>query len=300
MPLDLIGIILLVCGAPILVYGGIIFLMFPAWLKEQAKPGPKRALSTQMGCLYLLVAPFRLLGLYAWRFILQPGLHLVLIVMGGLATIVLRFGILMRSADFLADNWSEIADRLWQDNLNAEALFRTTTRQNEQRTRSNLEQLLMRYASVSLLNRSLLFSAYDVLGVSSAIPTVLAAIASDEERPISQRLGAVDVLRHHGFRSMLLKIAIDLRRDGQIVSRAVEALEMRQDWHAAEQAWKYLLDHREPDVRLLAANHLKFDPANQGEASASLRAMFNDERLPLHTRIEAAGALGRVDLFSEG
>jgi hypothetical protein len=300
MLFDLIVIILAcLCIPGFLFGGGLIVLMFPAWLRQLETPDPSRDVSPQMGCLYLLVGPFRLLSLYAWRFILQPVAYFILILVGGLIVLVMRFGILMRAVESTANAWADIADRLWQDNLNAEGIFRASSRQNTQRTRGFLERVLLRFAPVRLLNRSLLYTTYDFLGVSPAIPTVLAAIAQDEARPISERLNAVNVLSRHGYRPLLLNIAMDLRRDGEIVCQAVEALEMRLDWRAAEQAWVHLLEHIDPGVRLRAANHLKFDPAQVGKAVASLRLMYNDERLPFKTRLESAAALGRVNRLAE-
>jgi len=188
------------------------------------------------------------------------------------------------------DNWYSLSDRLWRDNLNAEALFSASSKRSSERTRGFFEQLLMRFASVDMLNRGLQLAPYDFLGISQAIPSVLAALVQDEQRQVKERVQAIQVLSHHGYRSSLVMIAQDHQRAAEVVIMAVEALELHSDWHAADQAWDFLLEHLEPGVRLRAAN--------QGRSVTCLRALFRDETINLPERVEAAGALGRIQELS--
>lgn len=296
--LVLIAVICLAALSVVLILA-LLILTLPAWLRELSKPASERSFAPATGCWYWLTGPFRLIFVGVNKWIVQPALRLTLLILGGFFFLFLRFGFIIRLVEFLAERWETLSDRLWQANLNTGALLRATTLQNAQQTLSLVEQLLMRFASVQSLNRLMRYATNNTLGVRTAISTVLTAIARDEGRPLHERLSAVNLLSQQGYRTLLLNIAQDQRRKGQVVCQAAEALELRLDWHAAEQAWNHLLDHIDPEVRLRAANHLKFIPAHQGKAGACLRTLFNDERLPLKNRIEAAASLGRVNLLSK-
>ena len=294
----LILILALIC-IPSMVYILVLLLMMPAWLRGQEKFDPSRQRQTEVGCLYLLTTPFRLVFIYLWQLVIKPLVHLIIVLVGGVAAFVLQFNILARLIQWLFFSWIQFSDTLWNDSLNAENLFRKANVQAVYTARGFLEQILMQHASVQLLRQSLAFSAYDFLGISNAVPSVLAAIASDESRPLDERKMAINVLGSQGYRSLLLSIAKNQQRSGPIVRQAVEYLEMRSDWRGAQQAWIFLLEHKDPEIRLLAANHLKLDPGQKNRAAVCLRALFKDERVPLSIRIEAAAALGRVNLLAD-
>jgi hypothetical protein len=299
MQINLIILILALICIPSLGYLLVLLLMMPAWLRGQENPDPNHPMRLEIGCLYLLTAPLRLLLLYLWQLIVQPLVRLALILAGGLAAFILQFNLLARISQWLFFGWVRFSERLWNDNLNAESIFRNSNARAVYKARGFLEQILMQHASVQLLKRSLLFSAYDFLGISHAVPTVLAAIACDESRSLDDRIAAVNVLGNQGYRSLLLSIAKNGQRSGAVVRQAAESLELRSDWRGAHQAWRVLMEHKDAEVRLLAANHIKLDPGLRNLAGICLRSILRDERIRLASRIEAAAALGRINLLAE-
>ena len=299
MQLNIFILILALICIPSTVYMLVLLLMMPAWLRGQENPAPNRQMRTEIGCLYLLTSPIRLFFLYIWQLIVHPLVRLTIILVGGMVAFILQFNLLARIGQWLFFAWINFSNTLWNDNINAESLFKKANIQAVSTARGFLEQILMQYASVQLLRQSLLFSAYDFFGIRNAVPSVLAAIASDESRPIEVRKNAVNVLGSQGYRSLLLSIAKNHQRSGAVVRQAVEYLELRSDWSGSRQAWNFLMEHIDPEIRLLAANHLKLDPNQKNRAAICLRSLYKDERVPLWARIDAAAALGRVNLLSD-
>jgi len=299
MQLNFIILILALICIPSIIYMLVLLLMVPAWLRGQEKLESSGQKQPEIGCLYLLTSPFRLIFLYMWQLVIKPLVHLTIFIGGGLAAFILQFNLLARLGQFLFFSWLQFSDTLWNDNINAENLFRTANVQAVYTARGFLEQILLQYASVPMLRQSLAFSAYDFLGISNAVPSVLAAIASDESRPLEDRKMAVNILGSQGYRSLLLSIAKNQQRSGAVVRQAVEYLEMRSDWRGAHQAWSFLMEHKDAEIRLLAANHLKLDPGQRNRAVICLRSIFVDERAPIWVRIEAEAALGRINMGAE-
>jgi len=255
-----------------------------------------------MSILYLLAGPYFTLASFVWRIFLHRLITIIILVF---SSIILMFptAYIVRTTVKISKAVVDFSNRLWDENVHIEERLATRTRQNNQSTRSGIEQLLMRITYIPLLKKGKLARTYNILGLGSAIPTVLAAIAQDQnQKDTGVRRAAIDLLGEEGYVAELLVIAKDAQRQGEIVCQAAEALEMRLEWQPrAAEVWRYLLEHQEASVRLLAADHLKFsaNPASRRQAIACLRTLLYNEVVRLPDRIDAGAALGRIGQLGE-
>jgi hypothetical protein len=277
------------------VYILFFLLLLPGWLRRQAGMRDQEPLEFGDSLLYLLSGPYFVVVTLVWRFGLQ-WIFQILVLFGGLIFAFFPFGMISRTIVSSYHAFTRFLDNLWDANLSTGQLLATSTRRNNLRTRSSIEWILTSIASIHLLRKGAVLKKFIPFGWGEAIPSVLAALAQDETQKLETRLKAVKQLSDEGSMNELVTIARNMQSSTKVITEAAEALETREEWQdAAYRTWLFLLGHNHPETRLLAAEHLKLQPAAQEKAVTCLRVLFRDESILRRLRIRAAAALSRIN-----